>query len=478
MNRFVTYFALLALATWLLLLASCAEDKLYSGPDRPLAFSTDTLRFDTVFTAKGTASRSFKIYNPYRNPMIIQRITHGNPVFRLNIDGRSCDSVSNLRIEAHDSLRVLVQAYIDPTDDTRPLREEDVVAFYCNGQRQQVALQVFGRNVMRVQGWRLVRDTVFDASRPILVQDSLVVAEGVHLRLDPGVVMYFEKKASMVVYGTLQCAGTREAPVLMRGDRSDYMNTVPPLNYDQASAQWQGIWFKPGSVGNLLDGLVMRNSTWGVRVEADNTDQLALCLRNSKLSNASGNLMTVSGARVQFENSLFYNAGGYVLNLSGGDCQACYCTFANYYGFSWGGRNCAIVRHANFDWDAAGNPVGKPLNLQVANSIVYGSWKMELSKDSLGTAPLNYQYTNCLLKVKASAIDGHYASCVYEDPKFVFLDWDEDAPAFEYDFHIGSASAAIGKAKHAMAASYPFDLDGNSRTSDGSSDIGCYEFTR
>ena len=155
--RYPTVVAAVLLA---LLLPSCAEDQLYFGADRPLVFSTDTLGFDTVFTQKGTATRSFKIYNPYKNPMVIRRISHENPVFRLNVDGRSCDSVSDVRIEARDSLRVSVQACIDPTDDRRPVREIDHVSFYCNGLSQQVVLEAYGRNVKRMRGVVLQHDTV------------------------------------------------------------------------------------------------------------------------------------------------------------------------------------------------------------------------------------------------------------------------------------------------------------------------------
>ena len=468
---------MLAFVLFALLLVSCSEDKLYYGSDRPLEFSADTISFDTIFTAKGSAVRALTVYNPYKNPMVIEHISHTNPVFKLNIDGQSSESVRNLRIEARDSVRIMVQTYIDPTDDTHPIREMDELEFLCNGMRQQVVLMAFGRNVKRMRGRELSSDTLVTSDVPILVQDSLVVSAGTQLRLGAGAVLYFEKKASLIVYGSLVAEGSADAPVLLRGDRSDYMNTIPPLSYDQSSSQWVGVCFRSGATNNLLDNVILRNPTIGISIEPSDMSETVLAIRNSQIYNASGDLIQASKAKVLLENSLFYNAGGYLLNMAGGECDAYFCTFANYYQFSWGGRTSASIRQANYYFDRTGQPVSQSLEINLMNSIVYGSWTMELSRDEWGQAPLNYNYYNCLLKVKASAVDAHFHQCYYnEDPAFQCMVWDAALHPFEFDFHLTSSSSAIGRAKQSIATIYPVDLDGKARTTDGSADIGCYEY--
>ena len=58
-------FGFLVTITTTLGLVGCFQDEfeLTTDPNAALEFSLDTLRFDTVFTELGSATRSFKIYN-------------------------------------------------------------------------------------------------------------------------------------------------------------------------------------------------------------------------------------------------------------------------------------------------------------------------------------------------------------------------------------------------------------------------------
>ena len=62
MKHLVLIFLLLAALSGGLL-TSCIEDDFSSSPNDVLTFSTDTVRFDTVFTDIGTSTRIFKVYN-------------------------------------------------------------------------------------------------------------------------------------------------------------------------------------------------------------------------------------------------------------------------------------------------------------------------------------------------------------------------------------------------------------------------------
>ena len=57
-----------------------------------LNFSTDTLRFDTVFTALASATQAIKIFNPQNERVVLSsvRLEGGNAsFFQLNVEGRS-----------------------------------------------------------------------------------------------------------------------------------------------------------------------------------------------------------------------------------------------------------------------------------------------------------------------------------------------------------------------------------------------------
>ncbi|MDI9544351.1 MAG: hypothetical protein QM282_00565, partial [Bacteroidota bacterium] len=55
-----------------------------------LRLSTDTLSFDTIFSNVGSTTARIKVYNPYKQKLLISEIglkTRGNSGFRLSVDG-------------------------------------------------------------------------------------------------------------------------------------------------------------------------------------------------------------------------------------------------------------------------------------------------------------------------------------------------------------------------------------------------------
>ena len=74
-----------------LLAFQCQPERSYvEDPDAKLAFTVDTLYFDTVFTTIGTVTKSFRIKNPSDQFIKIDEITLAggkSSVFRINVDG-------------------------------------------------------------------------------------------------------------------------------------------------------------------------------------------------------------------------------------------------------------------------------------------------------------------------------------------------------------------------------------------------------
>ena len=106
---------LVALTLW-----SCSGDKLYLGADARVAFSQDTVLFDTVFSTIGSASEAFRIVNDSPGRILLEDITledgEDSP-FRINVDGLPGPSVGGLELGEGDSLYVFVEVTIDPQND-------------------------------------------------------------------------------------------------------------------------------------------------------------------------------------------------------------------------------------------------------------------------------------------------------------------------------------------------------------------------
>lgn len=456
--------------------ASCEADKINADPSLMLEFSTDTVFFDTIFTGDGSTTKMFKIYNRANNRLQISQVfLSENSRYLVNLDGVSASRFSNVVINAKDSMTVFVQVDMDSGDNALPFIVKDSLQFLTNGNRQKVILQAYGREAKRLDKFTVERDTVLNPELPFLISDTLKVAKGATLTINAGCQLYFRKTAVLYVEGSLVVNGTREAYVEFRGDRSDYMNTVPPLSYDMASAQWDGIRFAAGSFGNEFRFADVRNTTNGIIIDSTRTDASCFTAEYCYLRNASGNLFTAVNAKARLYNCLIYNAGGYVFDLSGGEYEMCQNTVANYYSYSWGGRTVPISLMRDFTGETK-----IPLKVTASNCIFYGNYNNELMFESYEDgSELDCKFVNCLVKLLAANVTQQFTNCVLDAPLFVFQAWDDEyreANPHLYDFHLQNGSPAIGAGDVATGQRFPEDLDGNLRLSGNNCCIGAYEY--
>ena len=94
----------------------CERDYMFRGGNDGIKFSSDTVMFDTIFTSLGSATRHFRVYNPYSADMIIDRIQlmgGDDSKFRINVDGRAEYEVNDVELRSGDSLFVFVEVQID-----------------------------------------------------------------------------------------------------------------------------------------------------------------------------------------------------------------------------------------------------------------------------------------------------------------------------------------------------------------------------
>ncbi|MDX1942403.1 MAG: right-handed parallel beta-helix repeat-containing protein [Saprospiraceae bacterium] len=494
------YLCLLALIA-ITIFSNCEQDEFDFTTDSnaKLEFSLDTLRFDTVFTELGSATRSFKIYNRNDKAIRISDIfleSGNNLRWQMNVDGIPGNAQQDVEVLAKDSIYVFVEVTIDPDQplSASPFVIEDRVVFETNGNTQYVNLEAWGQNAnyfpSRFNKGVAVRLTcnngplVWDDPKPYVIYGAvfvdsceLVIPAGARIYVHGGVAqndlfggIYNDGILYIQAAGKLTIQGTKEKPVIIQGDRLEE-------SFLDDAGQWNGIVLSRGSKGNTIDYATIRNSRFGILV--DSTADLTV--RNSQFYNTVSSGIIGYRSRITAENCLIYNNGATsVLFLQGGDYNFTYCTIASY------GVNASALGMSNFfchNEDCSSNTVYR-LVARFKNSIIYGSQndEIELSDAREGKEPLLFdiRFEDCIVKVEEllRVLNGRYANFFDEqcDPCLnpqrsdkLFVKPDEN------DYHLDSLSVAQGLAKPIISPKIiDIDLEGKPRDAT-KPDIGCYE---
>ena len=114
-------------------LVACSE-QISTDPSLSLSFSTDTLRFDTVFSGIESITAQVRVRNDNKKAILLDQIALAGgktSQFRLNVDGMSnADSkVQNITIPAKDSIFIFVEVTARQTNQSTPLVIRDSIVF-------------------------------------------------------------------------------------------------------------------------------------------------------------------------------------------------------------------------------------------------------------------------------------------------------------------------------------------------------------
>ncbi len=445
---------------------ACIEDRFTTSSSDVLEFSTDTLAFDTIFTAVGTPTKQFIVYNRHDKMINISSIKMAGDSrckFYMNVDGVKGEEFNNVEIRGNDSIFVFVEAFIDPNDADNPIEFKDKLNFETNGVTQQVVVTAWGQDVKRLTAPVINEDTHFTAERPYVIFDTLRVSKGATLTLDAGATLYFHDKAAMVVDGTLIAGGSQEHPVNLRGDRLD--KVVGGIGYDIMSGQWGGVRFTAESYGNEMEYVYMRGSSMGVVADSSNVSQRKLHLYNTVLHNASNSVLSASHSWIEAEGCEFSDAGNSVVQLVGGKVRLMNCTLANYYLFSVIGGAILNLSYVEDGENDGTNPL---MDARFDNCIIYGNTSDLNKGDFTG---MNVYFRHCLLKSKGSD-DDNFLNCVWGgDPKFYTV-----REKYIFDYRLRNESEAIGAGDASLCPqSAAIDRYGVVRlNAAGGIDIGAY----
>ncbi|MCB0615366.1 MAG: hypothetical protein KDC75_18740, partial [Phaeodactylibacter sp.] len=318
-----TYYLIMALLG--LAFASCDKqaDFITDG-NFTLEFSLDTLRFDTVFTELGSATRSFKVYNRNDRPLRIDKVSlegAAGAKFRMNVDGIAGNEVEEVEIWGKDSIYIFVEVTIDPDQplSASPFVIEDKVIFEAGDKRQEVRLEAWGQNANYFpsrfnKGVPVVLSCnndkiVWDDPKPYVIYGeifidscALEVMAGTQIYVHGGIAQneVFGIFNDGIIYtlnnGSIRLLGTREAPIVIQGDRLEEP-------FQEQPGQWQGIILGKGSKGNVMEWATVKNAVFSVYV-----DSLAeLTASNSRFYNTNSSGIIGFHSTISLENCLVYN---------------------------------------------------------------------------------------------------------------------------------------------------------------------------
>jgi len=478
--------------------AACNDDSdRYSfDPAAPLAFSADTLSFDTLLTAVNSPVKTFRVYNRSKNSLLISTISlaQGNASpFKINVDGMAGKIFENIEIRGGDSIYVFVD--INPADHDRTdlYTISDRIVFITEGVSQQVVLQACGQDVFHYDKIIFTADTTISSAKPYLIADSLVVAAGATLTVPAGAVFYMHNSALIIIHGTVKIVGTVDNPVVFRGSRTDKLDLANPIPYDLIPGQWGGIVFTEESYDNELENVRIRNSNVGLYFYLADANLQKASIKNTTVTNVSTYPLYALNCSIKAENCEFSNSSGECLFLAGGNYDFKHCTVANYYpayieqGWKQSANKTLLLANAIDieEEDGSATRILMPLKANFANTI-FASSKNESgitvyrqNEVPEADCPLSYHLLNCLL-MDEEFEDDNLVNCIYNvKPDSIFIDCvasDADGKDFAFDFNLKENSPAIGKADITEANSVPLDINGKNRLADGEPDIGAYEY--
>jgi len=477
-----------------------------------LAFSADTVKFDTVFTTIRTVTKRLWVYNRNPRAVSVELVSLDNAVnspYTLIINGDRKQTATNLYIRGKDSLLILVRAQLRDNGQNglaKDLVVQENLNFRTNGQDQHVLLRSFGQNIYLHDNVALPCNATWTNDRPHVLYGTVVVPAACKLTIKAGARIYAHAGAALVVEGTLlvnsdYAPGTGATDtvkagnaniVRFSGDRSS------EAQFATAPGQWTGIVLDASSRGNVIRYAQVQNATFGILLY--NPKNLSprpdVTIQNSVIRYISGanvgfagvasntglpgaGVLSLSG-KATLENTLFSDCYEYaMLGYGGGEYALNYCTIANYPAVS-AVRNTPSLTFTNVS--ALDSTQRYPLSLRLTNSIVWGSIEDELLLQRYNDYKAGVFIQNSLLRTrlyntetdapgKPGLSKASLNNLLNVDPKFVRVN-----TAATNDYHLAPSSPALAS-KTALPPFVPRDLLNLPRNA-ATPDLGAYRTTK
>ncbi|MFY0601012.1 MAG: hypothetical protein JXR03_15155 [Cyclobacteriaceae bacterium] len=457
------------------LVISCEpeEEKISSSGSINLRFSTDTVIFDTLLTARTSITKRLRIFNPAKKAVSISSIRLGkgeSSSYSIISNGKFGDEIRDEVLNGGDSLLVLVDVEIDPQDENLPYIVKDSIVVDWNGNSAHVKLVAWGQDAKFING-EVLCDQIWTADRPYVIYNFVAVDSACTLTMEPGTRVFLDNGATFFVQGTLKVMGDSTNRVLFRNTRFD-------ARYQRAPGQWRGLIFFDTSRGNEIQFADIENADIGMGIGysfiplSDGSfflgPEISDLTSEVSVSNTSIRNMLTAGvfafsSDVKMDNSEVYNCGLLVGGFGGGNYTYDHCTFSNQ-------PSDFILEDPSFQFSNEIKPIRgvdnyvliEDLNMKIRNSIIWGPNDSELDSLDSGNAGFSFEIENSIVRSESDFGDGNFSSTERNFPGFANL--------FDSDFRLDSLALARDKGAD---LGYGFDLLGVPR--DSKPDIGAYE---
>ncbi|MFK7968959.1 MAG: hypothetical protein AB8F95_01260 [Bacteroidia bacterium] len=409
-----------------------------------LEFSTDTLKFDSIFTTFQAPTGRLMVYNTTGENMLISKIwlaAGANSEFKMIVDGLEGDNTNfaEMELAKDDSMLVLVTF----KSLERDAFIEEFVNFEVGGEMQRVLVRA---KVLDAYLWRttgrddegnlvltqaITRDTTFATDKYTVIDGPLFITEGATLTLAPGTRIAFTpfrldpvaggnplnssstfefRLFSMIFVddGSLQIQGTASNPVQLQGVRFD---TTTLADYNELPGQWRGIQFSKNSFNNRIEHCVMKNGLLGIRVDSVSyRPEPILTMKHVEIRNMAAFGLQCLGfngsapddlgtaPQVVAENCQIYNCKERTVSISGGGWQEFYnCTFASY-NFSRRNPSFSLANYLTLDGQVIEEEYAQKSIM--ANCVIYGTESEELLVENFDFYNRSHEvrFDHCLVR--------------------------------------------------------------------------------
>lgn len=378
--------------------------------------------------------------------------------YNLIVNGVSGKNFNDELIFGKDSLLVLVEVLIDPSDQNLPFLVKDSVIIEYNSKSENVKLVSWGQDANFVNNEQIACDVIWTKDRPYVIYDSAWISQDCELTIEAGTKVYIDNGAFLTIAGTLLVQGTAEEKVEIRNTRLDQKFNIAP-------GQWGSLFFFPGSTGNSIDHAIIKNGTNGMvlAINLNNGDGVQLQISNTSIQHMSQSGISAFSGEITAQNLEIFNCQNQLLGcFAGGDYTFEHCTFSNEPNeFT---REGASVGFTNFLEFSDGTLFTNDIFLRLNNSIVWGREDEELALDLSASSASDIKVErNIIRSAEDSWVDqGNFISREDNYPGFY-------APGL-FNYQIDSLSNARDGA---LLSTIAHDLIGTTR--DALPDIGAYE---
>lgn len=458
------------LIVFLLGISSCRIESIPSDPNESIRFSSDTLRFDTVFTQTTSITQLVKVFNTGNQDIQLEtiRLLGGNTsAFRLNIQGQATNQLDNVLLPAKDSIYIYATVTVQPNDSTQPFLQTDRIELKAGALLRYIELEAYGQNAFFLRNPTIQSDTTWTSTKPIVIRGGLTINPGATLLLNEGCRLFMHADAAIAVKGTLIIQGNVNQPVRIRGDRPD----EPYRNFP---GTWPGIQIYPGSSNNRFRYLILEQAEAGITLAPQSIDtmQPALLMEQCIIYHARTAGVDLQSSHAVLNNCLISQCGIGINITGGGRYRFTHNTVVGYSS-SYLIHDDPVLFASDTRFEN-GLPQSEALDLVAINCIFWGAGGL-VDEETVfeKNAALTYRVKliHCLIKSPATPALAETENLILnEDPLFDSVDVEKPY----LDFRTTKQPNAPG-IDQGVVTPLNSDLDDRPRNIGIAPDLGCYE---